>query len=240
MNHYNSVLIYTSRAISLTEALGVFTSTAGGIKYKREYTTIEIPFTFNDNKFASVIWYYKKRGSSGSLITIYDVNPQGESIPVDSNQFTGRIEFKGDFANTNRDATLAIKDFMKQDEGNFTCEVRGPKIRRQTVTIRVTDPPEIDRSVKTEQVGCLGRLISITCEASGDPEPDVNLIGPDGIGLPIKGFVLKEFGTYRCEAFSRLGNDSRNITVSQATGISLISCNICSYIVAIYIHHYIN
>ncbi|CAB4012301.1 hemicentin-1-like [Paramuricea clavata] len=336
MNHYNSVLIYTSRAISLTEALGVFTSTAGGIKYKREYTTIEIPFTFNDNKFASVIWYYKKRGSSGSLITIYDVNPQGESIPVDSNQFTGRIEFKGDFANTNRDATLAIKDFMKQDEGNFTCEVRGPKIRRQTVTIRVTVlsnitefkafgnntdeivqgdnitlsctttvgeplpiiqmrkgitvlnsctassispttllysferiskdasgtyscqvntdgftptrnlqldvkyPPEIDRSVKTEQVGCLGRLISITCEASGDPEPDVNLIGPDGIGLPIKGFVLKEFGTYRCEAFSRLGNDSRNITVSQATGISLISCNICSYIVAIYIHHYIN
>ncbi|CAB4036527.1 myelin zero 1 isoform X3, partial [Paramuricea clavata] len=118
--------------------LGVFTSTAGVIKYKREYTTIEIPCTFNDNKFASVVWYYKKRGSSGSLITIYDVNPQGETTTVDSNQFTGRIEFKGDFANANRDATLAIENFMKQDEGSFTCEVRAARFHKQTVTIRVT------------------------------------------------------------------------------------------------------
>ena len=119
-------------------AVGVFTSPAD-VQYKREYATIEIPFKFDDNKFASVLWTYKKRGSSaGDGIPIYDVNPQGETIAVDPNQFTGRIEFKGNFANAIRDATLAITDFMKQDEGDFTCEVRSATQSVQTITIRVT------------------------------------------------------------------------------------------------------
>ena len=81
------------------------------------------------------------------------------------------------------------------------------------------DPPEIDSSVKTKQFGCRERLIMIDCKASGNPKPDVIIIGPDGKSLPKNEFMLKEFGTYRCEASNKLGNDSLNITVSQAKGI---------------------
>ena len=72
--------------------------------------------------------------------------------------------------------------------------------------------------MKTEQFGCLEKLISIDCKASGKPDPVINIIGPDGNSLK-REFVLKKFGTYRCEARSRLGNDSLNITVSLAKGI---------------------
>jgi len=58
----------------------------------------------------------------------------------------------------------------------------------------------------------------IDCRASGDPEPVAIIIGPDGKSLPKNEFVLEEFGTYRCEAFSKLGNDSLNITVNPAKG----------------------
>ena len=74
--------------------------------------------------------------------------------------------------------------------------------------------------MKTEQFGCLGKPISIVCKASGDPNPDVRLIDPDGKHFdPRNVFELMKFGIYQCQASSKLGNDSLNITVSQAKGI---------------------
>ncbi len=121
-------------------ALGDFTSPAdGAVLYKREFTTIEIPWKFNYGKtFASVTWFYKKVGSSDPTATIYVVDSQGTVVPgqATTNQFADRIEFKGDLAN--QDATLAIKDFMKRDEGDFTCEVRGGRSFHRLVTIKAT------------------------------------------------------------------------------------------------------
>ena len=61
--------------------------------------------------------------------------------------------------------------------------------------------------------------MSVDCSASGNPEPDENVIGPDGMHLDKKGFVLKKFGTYRCEASNVFGNASLNITISEAKGM---------------------
>ena len=76
------------------------------------------------------------------------------------------------------------------------------------------DPPKILSSVKPEQFGCRGKLMMIDCEASGNPKPVVIIIGPDGKSVPKNEFLLKEYGTYRCEASNELGNDSLNITVN--------------------------
>ena len=82
------------------------------------------------------------------------------------------------------------------------------------------DAPEIDKSaVKSEQFGCRGKLMTIVCEASGDPKPNIRIIDPDGKRLTGNEFNLEKFGTYKCQASSRLGNDSLNITVSEAKGI---------------------
>ncbi len=121
-------------------ALGDFTSPpVGAILYKREYTTIEIPWKFNyRGGFLSVTWFYKKAGSSDPRAVIYVVDSQGTVVrgQTTTNQFADRIESKGDIAN--QDATLAIKDFMKRDEGNFTCEVQGGTPFHRLVTIKAT------------------------------------------------------------------------------------------------------
>ncbi|CAB4029511.1 neural cell adhesion molecule 2-like [Paramuricea clavata] len=155
----------------------------------------------------------------GDNITLSCTTTVGEPLPIIQMR-KGITVLNSSTASSISPTTLlySFERISKDASGTYSCQVNTDGFTpTRNLQLDVKYPPEIDRSVKTEQVGCLGRLISITCEASGDPEPDVNLIGPGGIGLPIKGFVLKEFGTYRCEAFSRLGNDSRNITVSQAT-----------------------
>lgn len=69
----------------------------------------------------------------------------------------------------------------------------------------------------------------IVCEASGDPKPDVRIIDPDGKRLAGNEFKLEKFGTYKCQASSRLGNDSLNITVSEAKGILKFTTQLHTY-----------
>lgn len=80
--------------------------------------------------------------------------------------------------------------------------------------------------MNTEQFGCLKSRFSIDCKASGNPAPNINITGPDGKPRPKDGFVLSEFGIYRCEASSPLGNDSLNITISQMKG----TCHMQSFV----------
>ena len=65
------------------------------------------------------------------------VNDDGSIVSSESDQFKNRLELKGNFANKRRiDATLMINDFMKQDEGDFKCEVAGAVRLDREVTIR--------------------------------------------------------------------------------------------------------
>ena len=117
-----------------------FTSPTYTVQYERQYSTIEIPWKFqNAEGLFSVFWLYKKRGSTANPIIIFFVNKEGKPVPdqvAQSNPFDGRIEFKGNFRNTIKDATLAIKNFMKDDEGSITCKVFADKKLPKTVTIR--------------------------------------------------------------------------------------------------------
>ncbi|XP_028401488.1 contactin-1a-like [Dendronephthya gigantea] len=304
-------------------SVGEFTSPPlGGVQHERQYTTIQIPWKLNDyGEFSFINYAYKKSGSpADQWRDIFIVKSDGSvNIPSNTDQFKNRLEFKGDLRNNLRiDATLMIKDFMKQDEGDFRCSVRGPvplvrvvainavvlsnitkfkavnpekddgsdvvqndnitlsctttmgepsptveirkddkRLNHSTVSnarnttllyhlnpvtkddrgsytcrvitdndyisvknlvLQVKYPPEIDTTVKSKLSGCLGKPFSIDCTASGDPKPDVRIVGPNGEALaPEKEFVLKDFGIYRCEAKSSLGNDSLNITVGRAT-----------------------
>lgn len=67
---------------------------------------------------------------------IYDVDSVGNTITVGQNPFTDRIEFKGNFEGTGKDATLAIKSFTTQDEGEFICEVKGGTIFSREVILK--------------------------------------------------------------------------------------------------------
>ena len=117
-----------------------FTSPPPGVQYERLYTAIQIPWKFNnDGSFAFVNYYYKKSGSpADQWKNILVVNYNGKTtVPSESDQFKNRLELKGNFANKRRiDATLMINDFMKQDEGDFKCEVKGEDIWDREITIR--------------------------------------------------------------------------------------------------------
>jgi hypothetical protein len=92
----------------------------------------------DDKQFATVQWEYKKLGSLDGLLLIYVLDGTGRIVSVADNpshrQFADRIEFKGDIAK--KDFTLAIRNFVKDDEGVFSCSVRGAVPFEREVTVK--------------------------------------------------------------------------------------------------------
>lgn len=109
--------------------------------HEREYRTIQIPWTFNLISKVEVKWFFAKRGSSAPKQEIFQIGIDGTQDTSNTpEQFTNRIEFKGDLSDTEerKDATLAIKDFTKRDEGVYTCHVRGIRTFEKAITVRAT------------------------------------------------------------------------------------------------------
>ena len=92
----------------------------------------------DDRPFATVQWRYKKLASLDSLSLIYELDDKGAIVSFADNpshtQFADRIEFKGDIAK--KDFTLAIRNFVKDDEGVFSCSVRGAALFEREVTVK--------------------------------------------------------------------------------------------------------
>lgn len=71
-------------------------------------------------------------------IVIYRLTDKGlpSNDPIPRNQFSGRVNFIGDVIRTgSKDATLSIRDFTKQDEGDFECLIQGAVEMAHKVTI---------------------------------------------------------------------------------------------------------
>ena len=79
------------------------------------------------------------------------------------------------------------------------------------------DAPKFTQSPNPQR-GCIGKMINLNCKADGNPKPTVHVVLPDGKITNTLTIELKTFGVYQCEAKNNLGNVSRNITVSKATG----------------------
>ncbi|XP_046852653.1 cell adhesion molecule 2-like isoform X2 [Xenia sp. Carnegie-2017] len=110
-----------------------------------------------------------------------------------------------------------FKNITKEDSGEYICEVKTTNgyVSRKVLQLSVKYPPEIAKSVTTEQFGCLKTSISLGCEASGNPKPKIRITGPNKESLNNE-FILQRFGVYICEANNTLGSDKRNISVSLA------------------------
>ena len=120
---------------------GVFITPRDDTLHEREYRTIAIPWTFNLIGKVDVKWFFAKRGSSAPKQEIFQIGVDGTQDTSNTpEQFTNRIEFKGDLSDTKerKDASLAIKDFTKRDEGVYTCRVSGIRTFEKAITVRVT------------------------------------------------------------------------------------------------------
>lgn len=97
------------------------------VLYVREFTTAEIPWTYNwkgPGHLYEIKYSYKS--ATGPLIHIYSVDSNGKEAlnNIDkNNRFKGRLKYTGD--NVLQDGTLAIERFTKQDEGLFEIETIG-------------------------------------------------------------------------------------------------------------------
>ena len=105
--------------------------------YKRQFTNITIPWIFTYNVDGSFITTWKYMGTNPEIV-IYRLTAQGlpSNVPIPRNQFSGRVNFIGDVIRTgSKDATLSIRDFTKQDEGDFECSIQGALSIAHKVTI---------------------------------------------------------------------------------------------------------
>jgi len=130
----NNPLLYCYRL-----ALSDFISPPPDIDvYARQHRTIEIPWKFEgEAKVLSVKWSYRKLDSSGLLPNIYTIGRSGKPASrIPRTQFTDRLEFRGD--TSKKDFTLAIKNFVKDDEGIFTCQLNSHRPFLLPVTIKAT------------------------------------------------------------------------------------------------------
>ena len=113
-----------------------FTSPQNKEPYVREFSTVEIPWRFEfGGQFDEIRWSY--RSGKGEFSQIYSVNSTGIATlgAVTFDQFRGRLSYGGPISA--EDATLRIKRFTKQDEGEFRCEVIGEVIINDKVTLQV-------------------------------------------------------------------------------------------------------
>ncbi|XP_069080558.1 neurotrimin-like isoform X1 [Pleurodeles waltl] len=144
-------------------------------------------------------------------------------------------------ANTKSEFSIQIQDVSVYDEGPYTCAVRTdyhPKTARMHLIVQV--PPQIVE-ISSDVVVNEGSNISLTCVATGRPEPTVNWrqVSHSGAGLvsedeylEISGITKEQSGLYECTAANEVGaavvrtvsvtvNYPPYISVARNTGVLL-------------------
>ncbi|XP_046852647.1 contactin-2-like isoform X1 [Xenia sp. Carnegie-2017] len=199
--------------------------------YRRQFTNITIPWIFTYNGDGSFITTWKYMGTSPEIV-IYRLTDKGLPLndPIPRNQFSGRVNFIGDvIRNGSKDATLSIKDFTKQDEGDFECSIQGAVSIAHKVTIvaivlsNVTNFRVINVA-KNDVVQ--GTEVTLSCTATvGKPSSNIELLkGTNVLNSSMtsatssmtvfynfKNITKKDSGEYICEVKTTNGYVSRKV-----------------------------
>ena len=97
--------------------------------------------------------------------------------------------------------------------------------------ILFSDSASVVRVIKSSDTVIAGDTFSLTCEASGDPMPNVTWITVSddehsyGNILSFSNITRRDSGDYRCETKNRCGKESMNESVD----VNCKSCTIYSY-----------
>ncbi|KAI6172894.1 EGF-like domain-containing protein [Aphelenchoides besseyi] len=134
---------------------------------------------------------------------------------------------------------LDIAQLQEPNVGNYSCLARNELgSAEDTIAVDILVPPEINReNVKLNQQLPTGRSISLFCDASGKPPPEIQwyfndklitdefanvVMGTDNKFIQIANVTLDDKGIYKCTVANDAGGDQLqyNISVNLAPSIA--------------------
>ncbi|XP_022793689.1 hemicentin-2-like [Stylophora pistillata] len=120
-------------------------------------------------------------------------------------------------------ATLIIKNVSEVEDAIIQCGVQTSAGNwKYNIRLEITEPPEV--VVSNDQDVCEGSMITLSCNATGKPTPNITWTkegenGTDSGPLPsVKGFYVisginrSSNGTYRCTASNGVGDGDNKTT----------------------------
>ncbi|XP_066024524.1 neural cell adhesion molecule 1-like isoform X8 [Pocillopora verrucosa] len=195
-----------------------------GVHFTRETYN---PIYFNNGSDANLVWDYADPHNNVQS-TLYSVQVAGAFVKMMVNDsrgvqerpdippsYKGRVKIEGS-------ATLVIKNINPEDNTRFKCEMRGSFFYsvESTVQLIVAEAPLINLSLGGKYY-IEGSSVTMTCEASGKPPPDVAWIrngvlessGKKSAFLKFDNINRTDAGQYTCRANNSVEVPSINTTI---------------------------
>ncbi|XP_040290203.1 basal cell adhesion molecule [Bufo bufo] len=122
-----------------------------------------------------------------------------------------------------------LRNLTYTDSGVYTCEATVPTVpglrKEESVTIVVEGPPDLGPEIESVEVPSEGHLLTLSCSATGNPEPEINWHPPElkptqtASGMTIKSEVAvkvtsKLINDISCTAKNHLGSKEKKFKLS--------------------------
>ncbi|KAM7440130.1 hypothetical protein ABFA07_010624 [Porites harrisoni] len=157
---------------------------------------------------------------------------QGDTsqVQIASRKYLSSFTLADGFANeysANLPATLTLLNVDNTEEYVYTLQVsydlnNVPKRMEDSVTVIVRVPPRITEIPVRQPSATVGTNLTLTCNASGDPTPNVNWTkeGETAAEFNVSGHKLhlvnvkrEDFGSYKCTADNGYGTPATSLAV---------------------------
>ncbi|XP_022809177.1 peroxidasin homolog isoform X5 [Stylophora pistillata] len=211
------VLIVGLYLLPVVEADVKFTKEPSDPTYVNNGTNAKLVWDYSDtnNAFRGILLSVLVDGQNGKEYKSMLYKQNGgfkihQNIPP---LYKGRVRLEGN-------ATLVIENITPKDNTKFQCELTGSITHRSAVTLIIAEAPVLTlSSIKKSYIE--GSIVTISCIASGKPDPDVTWIrsgkvktsGKKAAVLILNRINRAEDGQYTCRASNSVKSSTRHITI---------------------------
>ncbi|XP_022795716.1 hemicentin-2-like [Stylophora pistillata] len=211
------VLIVGLYPLAVVEADVKFTKEPSDPTYVNNGTNAKLVWDYSDtnNAFRGILFNVLVDGQNGKEYKPM-LYKQNGSFKIHQNippLYKGRVRLEGN-------ATLVIENVTPKDNTKFQCELTGSSTHRSAVTLIIAEAPVITLS-SIQKSYLEGSFVTISCIASGKPDPDVAWIrsgkvktsGKKAAVLILNRINRAEDGQYTCRARNSVKSSNRHITI---------------------------
>jgi len=192
-------------------------------------SSVNFSWTFSGD-VRTVTWGLKKESVTNSFDTngkLVSLNEASIMLPLSIPlSYNGRVSGGRTFNSSSGKAIFTLNNVMKDDEKFYLCEIypNDPKDspRYDFVYLAIEESPIITHLTAVNKSYNEGGRVSISCEATGTPDPDVKWIhngqvkssGANKAHLIFMSISRVDVGMYTCRASNSAGSKEKKVQLA--------------------------